>query len=282
MNSIALAYLKGKYCVVEGNWILYSSNDQQSARRYYYFCKRNPSLKEDLLRHNAKTIKNQLVLKEFWINGFENLRKRYITHAKFFCGFMVTIMAIVLAINSGISQKTQNIIDNATLLGIIAPSLPDSTAALENYETDTSFTSKKTPEQLYHPIIVRASHRYNVDPCLIKAVIMAESSYNPKAVSKVGAQGLMQLMPNTAKELGVKNSFDPIQNIDGGVRYLKQLLDIYDGNKKLALAAYNAGMGRVNHYRGVPPFKATHVYIKKVYAYEKYYKEKMRDEITKV
>lgn len=123
----------------------------------------------------------------------------------------------------------------------------------------------------YYPIITIVARQHEVDPSIVKAIIMAESSYNPKAVSNKGARGLMQLMPVTARELGVKNSFDPVQNIDGGVRYFKMLMDRYKGNVELALAAYNAGIGKVQAYNGIPPYKATRIYIKKVLKYHKYY-----------
>jgi soluble lytic murein transglycosylase-like protein len=133
--------------------------------------------------------------------------------------------------------------------------------------------SRKEAEQLCDSIIRKAAKRYQVDPSLIRAIIMAESSYNPKAVSKKGAMGLMQLMPRTAEALGVEDSFNPEHNINGGVRYFKQLLNQFDGDVKLALAAYNAGSGRVREYNGIPPFKATQYYIKKVFEYRKGYQK---------
>lgn len=140
----------------------------------------------------------------------------------------------------------------------------------------------KKSEHLFHPIIVDAASRYQLDPTLIKAVIMAESGYNPKAVSKKGAKGLMQLMPETAEALGVKDSFNPEHNIHGGVRYLSQLVEQFNGNVKLALAAYNAGSRKVKMYRGVPPFKATRYYIKKVFDYQHIYKKLMAKRITTI
>ena len=119
----------------------------------------------------------------------------------------------------------------------------------------------------FHEQIMQAAEDYQVDPYLIKAVIQAESNYNPNAVSKRGAQGLMQLMPNTAKWLGVDDCFDPALNIDGGVRYLRRLLDRFEGDEALALAAYNAGSRYVRKYKGVPPFRATRIYIEKVFRY---------------
>ncbi len=140
----------------------------------------------------------------------------------------------------------------------------------------------KTGEKMFHPLIVRIAKRHSVDPALVMAIVMAESSYNPRAVSKVGARGLMQLMPNTAESLGVKDSFNPEQNIDGGVRYFRKLLDRFNGDVILALAAYNAGSRHVIEYQGIPPFKATRFYIKKVCKYHKYYEKQLAIGIDRV
>ena len=112
--------------------------------------------------------------------------------------------------------------------------------------------------------IIRASKRFEIDPALVKAVIHAESSFNPKAVSPKGALGLMQLMPATARFHGVKQPFEPSQNIEAGTRHLAQLLKKYKGNLRFALAAYNAGEEAVNQYGGVPPFSETQDYVHRV------------------
>ena len=111
--------------------------------------------------------------------------------------------------------------------------------------------------------IIEAARNYAVPAELIKAVVMAESGMNSDALSKAGAQGLMQLMPATAKGLGVSDPWDPRQNIDGGTRYIRQNLDRF-GDTRLALAAYNAGPGNVRKYNGIPPFEETQVYVERV------------------
>ena len=155
--------------------------------------------------------------------------------------------------------------------------MPDMTGAPLGFKAEnrSSTTLAETKDQRFNPIIIEVAGRYEVDPALIKAIIMAESGYNPKAVSKRGAKGLMQLMPITAKSLGVEDVFDPEHNISAGVGYFKKMLNLFDGDVKLALAAYNAGSKKVRKYKGIPTFRATKIYIKKVFKYYELFKEPM-------
>lgn len=123
-----------------------------------------------------------------------------------------------------------------------------------------------------HEIIDNVAEKHKVDPHLVRAIVKAESSFNPFAKSYAGAMGLMQLMPKTAIYLNVDDAYHPEQNIDGGVKYVKYLLDKFENNLELTLAAYNAGEGKVRKYGGVPPYPATKKYIKKVKRFMKEYK----------
>ena len=127
-------------------------------------------------------------------------------------------------------------------------------------------TGRSMNKSEWDKYITRYSKEYGVDEDLIRAVIKAESANNPNALSNKGAMGLMQLMPNTAKMLGVKDAWDPEQNIRGGVKYLSQLSDKFNGDVAKILAGYNAGPNRVDQYNGVPPYAETQNYVKKVMA----------------
>lgn len=128
------------------------------------------------------------------------------------------------------------------------------------------FSEESLPlwQSKYNEIIIGAARKHDVDAALVSAVIKAESDYNPRTVSHKGARGLMQLMPATAKRFGVTNSFDPEENIYAGTKYLRWLLNKFDGNADLAVAAYNAGEGNVGKYNGVPPFRETVNYINRI------------------
>lgn len=145
------------------------------------------------------------------------------------------------------------------------PFLTAATNALTKGENAIANVVNPTKAQILN-IISKVSQKYGVDEKLVQAVIKQESGFNPKATSHCGAQGLMQLMPATARGLGVKDSLNPVQNVEGGVKHLKGLLARYNGNLVLALAAYNAGGGNVDKYGGVPPFKETQNYVRNILA----------------
>jgi len=132
------------------------------------------------------------------------------------------------------------------------------------------FSKTVNPDE-YENIIRASADKYGVSKSLIKAVIQAESGYNPNAISVKGASGLMQLMPDTAKSLKVSNSFDPKDNVEGGVKYLRFLLDTFRGDVSLALAAYNAGLNKVARFGGIPPYPETRTYVNRVLSYMQTY-----------
>ena len=183
----------------------------------------------------------------------------------------IAVMILGVALVSNINN---HMVKNSKMLSKIHP-VPQTEQRLES-------VSGRNAEHLYHVFIIQTASHYQIDPALIKAIIMAESGYNTKAVSKSGAKGLMQLMPQTAQSLGVEDIFNPHQNITGGVQYFKHLVNRFNGDVNLALAAYNSGSRNVRNYNGVPPFKATHSYIKKVLMYYHIYKNQMGEEVDRV
>jgi soluble lytic murein transglycosylase-like protein len=139
----------------------------------------------------------------------------------------------------------------------LRPPVPSVTTTIESFVAIP-------PAHAYDVFIREASERYGVDAMLIRSVMQTESAFDALAVSRAGAMGLMQLMPEVAEELGVDDAFDPRQNVMGGTRYLRRLLNLYDGNVPLALASYNAGATNVQQYGGVPPFPETQNYVKQI------------------
>jgi soluble lytic murein transglycosylase-like protein len=154
-----------------------------------------------------------------------------------------------------------------SLISYSAPQKPE-----EDFQKilDTKIENRKNPNTAsrgeINDLISKYSEQAGLDEDFVKAVINQESGFNPNATSKCGAMGLMQLMPGTAQGLGVTNAYDPEQNIQGGTKYLKGLMDRFDNNKSLALAAYNAGPNAVKKYGGIPPYQETQNYVRSVLA----------------
>jgi len=155
------------------------------------------------------------------------------------------------------------LMSSAPLARPVVALLPLQPKAKPNVEVSAEYMAIPANEA-YDDIIQEAAAEYDMDPNLIHAVMQAESAFHPYAVSRAGAEGLMQLMPELSDEIGVNDAFDPRENIRGGARYLKRLLDHHDGNIDLALASYNAGPGNVERYGGVPPFRETRNYVKTI------------------
>ncbi len=162
-----------------------------------------------------------------------------------------------LLLDPRIKQVNANIVKQAPQVSL-QNALTEATAVQAN----TQPTSKS---QILN-VVSQISKKHGVDEKLVQALIKQESGFNPKAKSKSGAIGLMQLMPATAKNLGVKDPYNTVQNVEGGVKYLKSMLNKYNGNVILALAAYNAGPGAVDKYSGVPPYQETQNYVKNILA----------------
>ncbi len=150
---------------------------------------------------------------------------------------------------------------------------PNGTIALTNVPSDSRYRKIEVDSNRLHasmserelePVIRRHSSRQKLHPALIRAVIKAESNFDPRAVSRAGAMGLMQLMPQTAMRMDVRDVYDPDENVGGGTKYLRQLLDRFHGNLPLALAAYNAGENIVDRYQSLPPIDETRRYVRKV------------------
>lgn len=152
---------------------------------------------------------------------------------------------------------------SAPLARPVVALLPPAPKVKPNVEVSAEYMAIPA-NRAYEDIIQEAAAEYDLDPNLIRAVMQAESAFHPFAVSRAGAEGLMQLMPELANEMSVSNSFDPRENIMGGAKYLKRLLDYHNGNIDLALASYNAGPGNVQRYGGIPPFRETQNYVARI------------------
>jgi soluble lytic murein transglycosylase-like protein len=175
----------------------------------------------------------------------------------------------VLRSGARIHVKGYELVGNRIRLYVTGGSMElpaDNIVSFEPEETFTVITTAPLNGGRYATLIRAAAVEHGIDEKLIEQVIAAESNFNPRAVSRKRAIGLMQLLPETAAQYSVMNAYDPAENIDGGTRYLRDLLNRYRGNVQLALAAFNAGPSAVEHYGGIPPFPETRSYVKKVTA----------------
>ncbi|MEO8218042.1 MAG: lytic transglycosylase domain-containing protein [Acidobacteriota bacterium] len=163
-------------------------------------------------------------------------------------------------------DRIERIIDDEVVPAEVADNLPAFEKKRVFPERNWGYREGSKPlfGSKFDKVITEAARKFNVDAALVSAVIQAESDYNPRIVSNKGARGLMQLMPATAERFGVTDSFDPVSNIYAGTRYLRWLLQTFDGDADLAVAAYNAGEGNVWKYNGVPPFRETINYIRRI------------------
>jgi soluble lytic murein transglycosylase-like protein len=167
----------------------------------------------------------------------------------------------VVFVNEGEASPAQPAEGGRTVL---ASATSESSAESESSKGAVPAESFKGRPADVHSIIDEVASRHQVDPELVRAIVRVESNFNPYAVSSRGARGLMQLVPATARRFGVRNAFDPRSNLDGGLRYLKHLLGVFDGDLRLSLAAYNAGEQAVARNRGVPPYRETQNYLRKI------------------
>ena len=182
-------------------------------------------------------------------------------------GLTTTVIAAIGSLTFSVQATTAEIYQYIGHDGSISLTNVPSDSRYRKIEIQSSRFHTTMSERELEPVIRRHSSQHQLHPALIRAVIKAESDFDPQAVSRTGAIGLMQLMPQTAVRLDVRDMYDPDDNVGGGTKYLRQLLDRFHGNLPLALAAYNAGENAVDHYQALPPFDETRQYVRKVLRY---------------
>lgn len=182
-------------------------------------------------------------------------------------GLTTTVIAGIGSLTFSVSTTPAEIYQYIARDGSISLTNVPSDSRYRKIQIESSQLHTTLSERELEPVIRRYSSQHQLHPALIRAVIKAESNFDPRAVSRTGAIGLMQLMPQTAVRLDVRDMYDPDDNVGGGTKYLRQLLDRFHGNLPLALAAYNAGENAVDRYQALPPFDETRRYVRKVLGY---------------
>jgi soluble lytic murein transglycosylase-like protein len=189
---------------------------------------------------------------------------------KYACGFVTLLVIMVLVVGPApVAADIYRYIDEN---GVMHFTNAPTSSKFKLFMRERKIFISKLDSNQFDPIIADASKKYGLEAPLIKAVIKAESDFDPNAISHKGARGLMQIMPMNFRLLNVENPFDPHQSIDAGARYLRDMMDRYNGKLNLSLAAYNAGPGAVDRHGGVPPYQETEEYIERVMRYYQRYK----------
>lgn len=186
--------------------------------------------------------------------------------------FVMTLLCVALFSWAGISPASADIYRYVDADGRVHFTNTPTHGYYQFYRKEPGSSSRDSQVRSYIDIIRHNASRFELEEALVKAVIKVESNYRAQTVSKKGAQGLMQLIPETARDLNVRNAFDPSENIRGGSQYLRKMLDMFDGDLELALAAYNAGPTTVKRYGGIPPYDETQKYVKRVKHYLNQYR----------
>lgn len=184
--------------------------------------------------------------------------------------FLIILLPIFFFSERSFSDIYKYVDENGILHFTDSPKKEEFILYIKDVKEETN--ERKYSTEVYNDIILKASREYGLAYSLVKAMIKVESNFNPNAVSRVGAKGLMQLMPVNIKTLNIKDPFNPYENIMGGTRYFRSLLDRFEGKVILALAAYNAGPTIVSKYNAIPPYRETRRFVKKVLKYNSKYK----------
>lgn len=218
------------------------------------------------------------------IQGFFDIYRNPEVRGRMFLRLPIAMLVLaIVSLGLGISPVRADIYRHVDANGVVHFTNAPQYTNMTNRRDWSFYRAERRPGEpsagsaqlvhAYKDIIRHYANSYRLEEALVKAVIKAESNYNPQAVSRKGARGLMQLIPETARQMRVNDPFDPMQNIRGGSNYLRLMLDQFNGNVDLALAAYNAGPGAVQRYGGIPPYEETRTYVKRVRRYLDLYRQ---------